>query len=177
MSKEFVDFFYPTFCDCIWCFGGRFGSFWLVWPKVESFLLRLNAINQNRQFTKEMQQLRFGAYERLLLFTHRVEPQQLMLRNHSADISTDRFVRQILNEVESEYQHNLTQQLYVTDTAWTFVGELKDNTLSLLRNAKEGLPKDAPVDQYISAVLQHVKNLEQNPYAAVQLILKKELSV
>lgn len=176
MSKEFVDFFMQLLGTGIAVFGAGLLVLRLAWPKVEVHMLRINALNQNRDFSKALQQLRFTAYERLLLFAHRIEPQALMLRNHSPELSVSVFVQTIMQEVESEYQHNLTQQLYVSDAAWVFMTDLKTDTLSLLRNAKAGLPKDANLDQYIAVVLQHMKEMEQNPYAAVQLILKKELA-
>ncbi len=176
MSKEFIDFFMQLLATSLAVFAGGLLVFRLAWPKVEVHMLRLNALNQSRDFNKALQQLRFTAYERLLLFANRIEPQALMLRNHSPELSVDSFVRALLQEVESEYQHNLTQQLYVSDAAWAFLTDLKNNTISLLRNAKEGLPKDAILDQYVAVVLQHMKELEPNPYAAVQLILKKELT-
>lgn len=176
MSKEFVDFFMQLLGTCLAVFAGGLLVFRLAWPKVEAYILRINALNQNRDFSKAFQQLRFTAYERLLLFANRIEPQALMLRHHSPELTVGVFVRNLLQEVENEYQHNLTQQLYVSDAAWVFMTDLKNNTLSLLRNAKEGLPQGANLDQYVAVVLQHMKEMEQNPYAAVQLILKKELA-
>jgi len=177
MSKDFIDFFVQLLTVAFGVFAAGLVLFGLLWPKVENYLLRINAINQNREFTKEAQQLRFAAYERLLLFAHRIEPQALMVRNHQEQLSVDQFVRLLLAEVENEYQHNLTQQLYVSDSAWHFISDLKNNTLALIRNAKAALPQDAKVDQYVGVVLKHVQEFEQNPYTSVQLILKKELGV
>src|SRR5690606_41351401 len=98
MSAAFIDFFTQIFAIT---FGGLAGSliiFRLMWPKVESYILKLNAINQNRLFTKEMQQMRFAAYERLLLFAHRIEPQLVILRSHQPGVNTEQFKKALIQD-------------------------------------------------------------------------------
>jgi len=176
MSAAFIDFFTQIFAITFGVLAGGLIIFRLMWPKVESYILKLNAINQNRLFTKEMQQMRFAAYERLLLFAHRIEPQQVMLRNHQPGVTAEQFKKALIQEVEQEYQHNFAQQLYVSDTAWRFITDLKSNTIHLFQNAGQHFRGDTPVDQYVAVILKHMKELEENPYHAVQAILKKELN-
>ena len=151
-------------------------AFYVIWPKIQSFLFKLNAINKQRDLTKQEQQLKFTAYERLLLFAQRIAPYQVMLRNHNPNISLNEFKRTLINDIENEYQHNFTQQLYVSDAAWVVVRDLKESTVSLLNNAGKTLQADTKVEDYIAVVLKHVSELEVNPYDAAQIILKKELS-
>ncbi|WP_139227563.1 DUF7935 family protein [Sphingobacterium wenxiniae] len=176
MSKEFIDFFGQVLAITFGVIAGGLLLFRVLWPKIESYILKLNALNQNKLFTREMQQMRFAAYERLLLLTHRIEPQQLMLRNHQEGLPVTTFVNALVGEVQAEYQHNLAQQLYVSDVAWTYISDLKDNTIKLLQNGKKELSGNAGLDQYIAVVLNHIKSLDENPYHAVQVLLKKELN-
>jgi len=99
-----------------------------------------------------------------------------MLRNHDPQLSMGQFKQILITEVESEFNHNFTQQLYVSDAAWTLVKDLKINTISLLRNTANALPKEATLDQYVGLVLKHVNELDVNPYDAAQLLLKNELT-
>ncbi|HMR19202.1 MAG TPA: hypothetical protein PKA53_07870 [Sphingobacterium sp.] len=174
---EFIDFFKQLF---IIAFGGCVAlvlAFYVIWPKVESYLLRINSINQNKALTQENLQLRFAAYERLILLVHRISPQQVMLRNHGTPLSVAQFRQAILADIDQEFQHNFTQQLYVSDVAWTAVRDLKDSTIALMRNVGKGLREDASLDDYVAVVLRHISELDVNPYDAAQVILKKELSV
>ena len=151
-------------------------AFYVVWPKVEYLFLKVSDIGQNKELLKNTQQLKFAAYERLILFVHRIAPYQVMLRNHTADISVNQFKQALLNDIENEYQHNFTQQLYVSDAAWSVIKDIKDSTISLIKNSAKVLPPDSKVDDYVALVLKHVADLEVNPYEAAQIILKKELS-
>lgn len=150
-------------------------GFYFVWPKIEILLFKLNrsSVSEN---SKERMQYKFAAYERLLLFAHRITPQQLLLRSYDAQISIDEFCQLVLVDLDNEFQHNYTQQLYVSDQAWQIVSNLKSNTSTLIKNAKNGIGQGANVDDLVAEILKHVSELEINPYQAAQIILKKELS-
>ncbi|PIG95609.1 hypothetical protein CS542_10575 [Pedobacter sp. IW39] len=49
----------------------------------------------------------------------------------------------ILTEIRTEYQHNVTQQLYVSSANWNVLRKLKEDTISMFNNAVAGLPADA----------------------------------
>lgn len=174
---EFIDFFKQLFIFAFGGFAALVLAFYIIWPKIESYLLRINSINQNKVLTQEHLQLRFAAYERLILLVHRLTPQQVMMRSHDPQLSVAQFRQVLIADVENEYQHNFTQQLYVSDAAWTVVKDLKNNTISLLRNASQGLGEGASLDDYIAIVLRHVGELDVNPYDAAQRLLKSELAV
>jgi hypothetical protein len=36
-----------------------------------------------------------------------------------------------VNEIRNEYQHNVTQQIYVSDRAWAVIKRVKDDTLAV----------------------------------------------
>lgn len=173
---EYIEFFKELFVLIFGVFAALVLAFYIIWPKIENHLLRMHSIGQNRELLKNQMQLRFAAYERLILFIHRLSPDQVMLRHHSQGLSVKQFRQAVVADVESEFQHNFTQQLYVSDAAWGIVKNLKDDTLDLLRNANRGLPENASLDSYIEIVLKHVKELDVNPYEAALLLLKKELS-
>lgn len=151
-------------------------GFYVIWPKVESLFLKVNAINQNKELVKNTQQLQFTAYERLILFAYRITPYQVLLRNHAPNLTIEQYKQAIIQDIENEYQHNFTQQLYVSDAAWTVVKDLKDSTITLFKNTSKVVQADATTDTYVGMILKHVSELDVNPYEAAQLILKKELS-
>lgn len=173
---ELLEFLKQLFVIAIGGSAALVFAFYLVWPKIEGYMLRMHSIGHHKVATQEQLQLRFAAYERLILLVHRISPQQVMLRNHESNQSVSQFRQRMIADLDQEFQHNFTQQLYVSDVAWSAVRELKNNTVSLLQNTSHGL-ENRPTDEYIATVLRHVKELDVNPYDAVQVILKKELSI
>lgn len=78
---------------------------------------------------------RLQAYERLVLFLERVEPNHLILRVHRPGMSAALLQSELLRAVRNEFEHNLTQQLYVSAQAWARVQESKDAVLQLIQSA------------------------------------------
>lgn len=74
---------------------------------------------------------RLQAYERLLLFMERSEPSNLILRIHRPGMSAALLQSEMLSSIREEYEHNLTQQLYVSPVAWKRILEGKDAVLQL----------------------------------------------
>lgn len=151
-------------------------TFYVIWPKIENYLLKINLLQERKELSKDKLQFRFAAYERLLLFVHRISPQQVMLRNHNENLAISDFKQMLIADIENEFQHNYTQQLYVSDASWHTVKEVKDLTVNLIRSAGASLSVDSRIDDFVAIILQKVKELEKNPYDAAQIILKKELS-
>lgn len=172
----YIDFLIPLFMTLIGFFAALVLAFYVIWPKIENHLFKFNSVMERKECTKEKMQLRFGAYERLILLVHRISPAQVMLRNHKANLSVLEFRQQLIADIANEYQHNFTQQLYVSDVAWVLIKDLKESTENLFRNASLGLSDATPIDDYVAIVLNHLSGLDVNPYEAAQIILKKELS-
>lgn len=175
---DYFEFFGNLFLLTFSIFAGIVLAFRIVWPMIESQQLKIRALLLNKQSSHERLQLRINAYERLLLYSHRISPEQVMMRHHasSSNKSVVRFQAELLADIESEFQHNLTQQLYVSDEAWLAVTTLKDNTLSLFKNVASQMGKDGSCEQYFSIVMNHLSEVEPNPYQEVQSILKKEMN-
>jgi hypothetical protein len=173
---ELLEFFKQLFIIAFGVLAALVLAVYVVWPKIESLVFRLNSHNQHSALMKDKQQLVFTAYERLLLFAHRISPYEVMLRNHNANLSIQHYKQALINDVENEFQHNFTQQLYVSDNSWSTIQKLKEDTVALFKNTAQTMPREAAVDDYIALVLKHVAELDVNPYEAAQVILKKELS-
>ena len=65
--------------------------------------------------------IKLQAYERLLLFCERINPSKLILRVHPIGDETDSHLHLLIGNIEQEFEHNLVQQLYVTEDSWKAV--------------------------------------------------------
>ncbi len=86
-----------------------------------------------RENQKHALPLKLQAYERLALFLERINPTKLMLR--VAPLSDDKIDYQNLltHHIEQEFEHNLTQQIYVTDECWTMIMTAKNSIIQNIR--------------------------------------------
>ncbi len=96
--------------------------------------------------------LKLQAYERMTLFLERIDPAKLLVR--IAPISHDKadYANLVIAQIEQEYEHNLTQQIYVSDECWGYITTAKNATIQLLRKsvADTGV---TDADSYRQAVL------------------------
>src|SRR6202161_1604458 len=61
---------------------------------------------------------RLQAYERITLFLERIAPQNLLLRLSDATYSARDFQKLLLDEIRNEYNHNVSQQVYMSEDVW-----------------------------------------------------------
>jgi hypothetical protein len=82
---------------------------------------------------KESLPLRLQAYERLSLFLERINPPKLLIRVAPISKDKDAYENLIISQIEQEFDHNLTQQIYVSEACWTIVKTAKNATIQMIR--------------------------------------------
>ena len=87
--------------------------------------------------------LRLTAYERLVLLCERISLPALIARTASADLSAQEMRYVLIENIKQEYDYNASQQIYVSDTAWNAVRNLRDQSLLVINQVAGTLPPDA----------------------------------
>ena len=141
------------------------------------FSLHINNEEKRRLFLlqKENQKLslplRLQAYERMTLFLERITPQQLLVRIPPRNLSKKEYEMLLVNSIDEEFEHNLSQQIYVSEKLWNVIRAAKMATIQIVRKAtydeqntnsqeviesifKEFLDKPSPS----ASALSHLKN-------------------
>ena len=82
---------------------------------------------------KQALPLRLQAYERMALFLERINPAKLLIR--VAPMNDDKVAYQnlLIHHIEQEFEHNLTQQIYITDECWTMIMTAKNTIIQNIR--------------------------------------------
>jgi len=87
--------------------------------------------------------LRLGAYERLVLLAERIALPSLVSRIPAGDLTVRQFQGLLTDQVRQEFEHNLSQQIYVSPQAWQAVGNLKEQNIFIINKVAETLSPDA----------------------------------
>ncbi|EOR92584.1 hypothetical protein ADIARSV_4271 [Arcticibacter svalbardensis MN12-7] len=119
--------------------------------------------------------LRLQAYERIILLMERINPVNLLLRTNTPGLTLIEYQQILTSEIRNEYQHNITQQLYVNQSSWALISKLKEDTIALINNAGKSLPADASHIELSKLVLQHLSTLEINPYDAALVVIRQDI--
>lgn len=126
-----------------------------------------------RDNQKQALPIRLQAYERMALFLERINPLKLMIRVAPFSNDTVDYMNLLIQNIEQEYEHNVTQQIYLSDEAWVMVVNAKNAINQNLRNlAADSEIKDA--DQYRMKVLSSLMETESASQLALEF-LKSEI--
>ncbi|WOD43783.1 hypothetical protein [Hwangdonia lutea] len=120
--------------------------------------------------------LRLQAYERLALFLERISPNKLMVRVPPISSNKDDYEQLLIQNIEQEMEHNIAQQIYVSEKCWNIVSAAKNATIQLIRKASllektdsanklrevvltEMMERRAPSDAALSFIKEEVSDL------------------
>jgi hypothetical protein len=81
----------------------------------------------------EVLPLRLQAFERLVLFLERISPGQLLSRIKPVGENKFDYENLLIASIEQEFEHNLVQQVYVSQKCWDAIKASKNSTISLIR--------------------------------------------
>jgi hypothetical protein len=129
-----------------------------------------------KDLQKESLPLRLQAYERLSLFLERISPNKLLLRVKPTSIDKDAYEALLVQSIQQEMEHNLTQQIYVSENCWNVISTAKSATIQLIRKANlsektdtadklreviltDMMDKHAPSDTALSILKEEVREL------------------
>lgn len=79
--------------------------------------------------------MRLQAYERMALFLERITPSQLLVRVPPMSTDKNDYEALLIKNIEQEFEHNLSQQIYVTDKCWSIISTAKITTIQMVRKA------------------------------------------
>lgn len=148
-------------------------AFYIARPYLERFE-KQQLISLKQTFTKETLPLRLQAYERLLLLIDRINPANILLRLNNPDFAAGELHYLVLAEIRNEFQHNITQQLYVSTTVWEITKRIKNDTIFLMNNALKALPADASGLDFCRLVLEQLSHMENNPYDVGSALIREQ---
>jgi hypothetical protein len=85
--------------------------------------------------TKESLAIRLQAFERMSLYTERISPNNLLLRVSPISSDATAYENLLIQNIEQEFEHNLAQQIYVSDDCWTVINTSKNSVIQMIRKA------------------------------------------
>ncbi len=118
--------------------------------------------------------LKMQAYERLVLFLERISPDHLAMRTQKPKMSARAHHAEMLRIVREEFDHNVTQQLYISSSAWRIVKQVKEEVIRIVNVAASKTGEDATAIELTKTVLGIVAQLEHVPTEVAKEALKKE---
>jgi hypothetical protein len=112
---------------------------------------------------KDTKILKLQAYERLILLANRIALPHLIARlqqegKSNASLSATDQQLLLVATIKEEFEHNVTQQLYVSKTAWDAVTNFKEKNILLIHQAAVTLPIGAGASELNRLLISFLAN-------------------
>lgn len=120
---------------------------------------------------KESLPIKLQAYERMLLFCERINPIKLLIRVKPVGNSAQDYLQLLLTQIEQEFDHNMVQQLYISDECWNVIIAAKNAVTNKLKQVSNG--SNSASDFRENVLLDYAK--DQPPTDTAIAFLKQEV--
>jgi hypothetical protein len=118
---------------------------------------------------------RLQAYERITLFLERISPQNLLIRLSAPGLAAREFHQLLLAEIRNEYNHNVSQQVYMSEDVWSTVKNAKEDLIVSINDAAGEMGPESTSLELSKKIFEKSVNKSIDPIAHALSELKKEI--
>ena len=119
--------------------------------------------------------IRLQAYERITLLLERISPESLIMRVNKPEYTAKQLQVELLNTVRSEFDHNVSQQIYVSSQVWEIIKNARTNTVKTINSSASRVKPDAPAFNLSKLILEDLMLQDKSPVSIALEALKNEV--
>ena len=127
----------------------------------------------NKDTQKDALPLRLQAFERMTLFLERINPGKLLIRLSPNSENKNDYENLLISSIEQEFEHNLTQQIYMSDECWTVIVTAKNATIQMIR--RTNMSDRVDTANKLREVIMNDLMDKQSPSAVALSYIKNEV--
>ena len=118
---------------------------------------------------------RLQAFERMCLFLERLSPGNLVFRLNSSNMSAKELQHLMISEIREELNHNLSQQIYMSDKSWELIKNTVEDVIALINTNAEKLDSEAKSVELAKLIFNEIEQREVDPVAVTLSQVKAEI--
>ncbi len=128
-----------------------------------------------KEAQKDALPIRLQAYERMTLFLERINITKMVVRVTPLSEDKNDYENYIIAQIEQEFEHNLTQQIYISQECWNIILNAKNATIQMIRVANRG-EKVNSADKLREIILNEMMD-KQSPSVVALEYIKNEVGM
>jgi hypothetical protein len=151
-----------------------FGAFWIV----KMFIMKEVELKQLEVRSRSIETVlpaRLQAYERMAIFLERMSPQNLLVRLNTYTMPAREFHQSLLAEIRSEYNHNVAQQIYISEVVWEQIKNAKEDLIITINDAASEMGPESSSLDLSKKIFEKVIGKNIDPLAHALTEMKKEI--
>jgi len=137
---------------------------------------RMKALELKMNNQKDMTPIRLQAYERVVLFLERINPSNLLLRVNRPGMSARTLQTELTRTIRQEFDHNLSQQVYMGNNAWELTRNAKEEMIKLVNLTAGRLNDQATGVELSQLMLEAISKMEKIPSQIAIDYIKEEIA-
>ncbi len=145
---------------------------------VRSFIIKEIELKKLEVRTRSIETIlpnRLQAYERMCLFLERISPPNMLLRLNNPGYSAREFHKLLLDEIRNEYNHNVSQQIYMSEDVWNMIKNAKEDLTILINEASSNMGAEATSLDLARKIFELALEKKVEPLGHALSELKKEI--
>ncbi|MCB0819789.1 MAG: hypothetical protein KDC13_04130 [Bacteroidetes bacterium] len=136
---------------------------------------KLRSLDMKLSNQNQITPVRLQAYERVVVYLERISPSSLIMRTHKSGMSSRLLHTELLKSIRGEYEHNIAQQIYMSNASWELVKSAKEEMINLINVASQKVNDNADGLELCKVLLDITKNVEKLPTQIALEYVKKEI--
>lgn len=131
-------------------------------------------IDEHKEAVKTIIPIRLQAYERMVLFLERMSPNSLVLRSFKPGMDSTMLQAAMTKAIRDEWEHNLSQQVYLSSESWEKIRGAKDEMINLINSSVVNLPAGVDPSTLAASIFTNIVKTKSPSDEALEYV-KKEI--
>ena len=150
-----------------------FATVYFVMKKYLDQQYNLKSLEMRKdQFDKTLP-LKINAYERLALFCERISVENLAYRLSNTNNTAQSLGQAMLISIQQEYEHNMSQQIYISEKLWEIIALTKVNIQAQITDAISEMNSQ----NTSAALINYLLNSNGDPAKMARTAIREELQL
>ena len=138
---------------------------------------QMKMLDLKQDVSKTTLPLKLQAYERLSLFCERIAIPSLILRLNTPGINTQTLRYSLLISIQKEFEHNITQQMYVSEQLWKIIKIASDQTVDTINLLASKIGNESPAEVFVEAYYKFAEESKMDPVEKALAAIKQEAAI
>lgn len=134
-------------------------------------------IDLRREVQKDVVPIRLQAYERIAMLLERISPNNLVMRVYDKNMSAQKLQEELLKAIRTEFDHNLSQQIYISPATWGLIKASKESIIKLVNTASIRITDGASGIELSKIILQMSAEVKELPTEVALRQLKEDVKI
>lgn len=154
-----------------------FGVVYYLLNKFMDEQRKLRLLELKKEQMNGLTPIKLQAYERLTLFLDRISPENLVIRLSKNNQSADQLRNEIISTIHAEFNHNISQQIYVSNDAWNMIKTVKEQIIGIAEVCYKNCDKNETGPGLGKKILIHLMNEKSISTQKAIELLKQEIEI